>query len=92
MTRDALDNTWIVYSSDHGEMLGDHGLMAKFNFYRSSVQVPLIIRPAGGCAPQTSDALASVIDIGPTLLDVAGAEPTGRCSRSLPAAGHLTGR
>lgn len=68
-----LDNTWIVYSSDHGEMLGDHGLMAKFNFYRGSVQVPLIVRPAGGCAPLASDALAAVVDIGPTLLDVAGA-------------------
>ena len=70
-----LDNTWIVYSSDHGEMLGDHGLMAKFNFYRSSVQIPLIISPAGGCEPRTSEDLAALIDIGPTLLDVAGAEP-----------------
>lgn len=70
-----LDNTWIVYSSDHGEMLGDHGLMAKFNFYRGSVQVPLIVHPPGGCATLASDALAAVIDIGPTLLDVAGAEP-----------------
>jgi arylsulfatase len=82
-----LDNTWIVYSSDHGEMLGDHGLMAKFNFYRSSVQVPLIIHPAGGCAALASDVLASVVDIGPTLLDLAGAEPleeTRGCSL-LPA-------
>ena len=70
-----LDNTWIVYSSDHGEMLGDHGLMAKFNFYRSSVQVPLIVRPREAALPLASDALAAVVDIGPTLLDVAGAEP-----------------
>lgn len=70
-----LDNTWIVYSSDHGEMLGDHGLMAKFNFYRSSVQVPLIVRPAGGCDPEVNPALASVVDIGPTLLDIADAQP-----------------
>ncbi len=69
-----LDNTLIVYSSDHGEMLGDHGLMAKFNFYRSSVQVPMIIRPPGGCSGRTSDALAQLIDIGPTLIDAAGAE------------------
>lgn len=74
-TQGLLDNTWIVYSSDHGEMLGDHGLMAKFNFYRSSVQVPLIIRPAGGCAPAVSDALAALVDVGPTLLDVADAAP-----------------
>lgn len=70
-----LDDTWIIYSSDHGEMLGDHGLMAKFNFYKSSVQVPLIIRPAGGCEQNTSESLAAVVDIGPTLLDAAGAQP-----------------
>lgn len=69
-----LDNTWIVYSSDHGEMLGDHGLMAKFNFYQSSVQVPLIIQPPGGMTASNSEALAAVVDIAPTLLDVAGAE------------------
>ncbi len=74
-TAGLLDNTWIVYSSDHGEMLGDHGLMAKFNFYRSSVQVPLIVRPAGGCDPEVNPALASVVDIGPTLLDIADAQP-----------------
>ncbi len=81
-----LNDTWVVYSSDHGEMLGDHGLMAKFNFYRSSVQVPLIVRPAGGCNPATSSALAAVIDIGPTLLEVAGAEPlqTARGRSLLP--------
>lgn len=70
-----LDNTWIVYSSDHGEMLGDHGLMAKFNFYRSAVQIPLIVRPPGGCTGRVSDTLAALVDVGPTLLDVAGAAP-----------------
>ncbi len=86
-----LDNTLFVYSSDHGEMLGDHGLMAKFNFYRSSVQVPLILVPPGGCAPSTSDALVEVVDIGPTLIDAAGAEPLQNArGRSLLAeeAGH----
>ena len=85
-----LDNTVIVYSSDHGEMLGDHGLMAKFNFYRSSVQVPLIIRPPGGAPARTSTALAQLIDIGPTLLDYAGAQtlPDAR-GHSLRA--HLDG-
>ena len=67
-----LDNTMIVYSSDHGEMLGDHGLMAKFSFYRSSVQIPLIVRPAGGCAGKVSEALVELVDVGPTLLDAAG--------------------
>ena len=70
-----LENTMIVYSSDHGEMLGDHGLMAKFNFFRSSVQVPLIIVPPGGASQKTSDALVELVDIGPTILDTAGVEP-----------------
>ena len=67
-----LDNTMIVYSSYHGEMLGYHGLMAKFSFYRSSVQIPLIVRPAGGCAGKVSEALVELVDVGPTLLDAAG--------------------
>jgi arylsulfatase A-like enzyme len=69
-----LDNTMIVYSSDHGEMLGDHGLMAKFSFYSSSVQIPLIVRPPGGCSGKVSDALVELVDVGPTLLEAAGAE------------------
>ncbi|MEE2782610.1 MAG: sulfatase-like hydrolase/transferase [Pseudomonadota bacterium] len=69
------ENTFIIYASDHGEMLGDHGLMAKFNFYRSSVQIPLILRPPGGLTGKTSEALAQLIDIGPTMLDAAGAQP-----------------
>lgn len=68
-----LDNTMLVYSADHGEMLGDHDLMAKFCFYRSSVQIPLIVRPPGGCAGKVSDALVELVDVGPTLLDAAGA-------------------
>ena len=70
-----LENTMIVYSSDHGEMLGDHGLMAKFNFYRSSVQIPLIIVPPGGCSAKTSDELVELVDIGPTLIAAARGEP-----------------
>lgn len=90
-----LDNTWIVYSSDHGEMLGDHGLMAKFNFYRSSVQVPLIVRPPGGCEGLKSEALAALVDVGPTLLDAADASPleAARGQSLLPAmAGDDSGR
>lgn len=79
-----LDNTWIIYSSDHGEMLGDHSLMAKFNFYRGSVQIPLIVRPPGGGTGAVSSALASLVDIAPTILDAAGAQPlTDIAGRSL---------
>ena len=86
---DQLHNTMIVYTSDHGEMLGDHGLMAKFNFYRSSVQVPLIIVPPGGCSSATSDALVELVDIGPTIIEAAGAEPLPNAQgRSILNAGN----
>jgi len=82
--RGELDNTWIVYSSDHGEMLGDHGLMAKMNFYRSSVRVPLIVRPPGGVTGRVEAAPVQALDIAATLLD-AGDAPSldGAPSRSL---------
>lgn len=73
-----LDNTWIVYSADHGEMLGDHGVMAKMNFYRSSVRVPLIIRPPAGYSASPGRVEPSPVqafDAAATLLDVGGAEP-----------------
>jgi choline-sulfatase len=79
-----LDNTWIVYSADHGEMLGDHGLMAKMNFYRSSVRVPLIVRPPAGTTGRVETAPVQAFDVAATLLD-AGAAPglDGASSQSL---------
>jgi arylsulfatase len=71
--RGELDNTWIVYSSDHGEMLGDHNLMAKMNFYRSSVRVPLIVRPPAGMAGRVESAPVQALDIAATLLDAGNA-------------------
>ena len=68
-----LDNTWIVYSADHGEMLGDHGVMAKMNFYRSSVRVPLIVRPPGGVDGRVERSPVQAFDVAATLLDAGGA-------------------
>lgn len=79
-----LDNTWIIYSSDHGEMLGDHGLMAKMNFYRSSVRVPLIVRPPAGVTGRVESSPVQAFDVAATLLDAGGASPLdGAPSRSL---------
>ena len=74
-----LDNTWIVYTSDHGEMLGEHKLWAKMNFYNGAVQVPLIIRPPGGAPARTEDALVELTDVTATLADIGGAEPPEGC-------------
>ncbi len=73
-----LENTWILYSADHGEMLGDHNLMAKMNYYKSSVQVPALIRPPRGMAGRVEDGLTESIDLTATILDIASAEPLVR--------------
>jgi arylsulfatase A-like enzyme len=74
------DNTWIIYSSDHGEMLGGHKLMGKTQFFKASVRVPHIITPPKGMAPKTVDAPIEGIDIPVTILDIAGAEPLANSS------------
>jgi len=73
-TRGLTDDTIVVFSSDHGEQLGDHGLFQKHVAYESSLRVPLVV--AGpGISTGTSDALVELSDINPTLVDLAGLEP-----------------
>jgi len=71
-----LDNTIIVFTSDHGEMLGNHGMVAKRLFYESSANIPLIIRGVDGCdrlpAGTIDDQLLGQQDLMPTLLDLCG--------------------
>jgi len=84
-----LERTWIVYTCDHGEMLGSHGLWAKMNFYAPSVQVPLLIRPPGGTAPRTEDALSELTDVTATLAAIGGVDaPIGGAGDSLLPALH----
>ncbi|MEE2914913.1 MAG: sulfatase-like hydrolase/transferase [Pseudomonadota bacterium] len=68
-----LSNTWVVFSADHGELLGDHGLLAKKAFYDGSVQVPCLLMPPGGTAPGERAALNCHLDIVATMLEIAGA-------------------
>jgi len=65
-----LENTWIIYTSDHGEQLGDHKLFMKFVFYRSSVNVPLIIRPPNGMKGKIIEQDVELIDIPATIFDI----------------------
>ncbi len=80
-----LDNTIIVFFSDHGELMGDHWLINKGPFlFRGLVRVPTIWRlPDGRGAGKVSSALVSTVDLCPTLLDLAGvAIPMGVQGRS----------
>ena len=66
------ENTIIVFTSDHGDMMGEHGLFLKgFMHYRGTLQVPLLIRVPGHASGRTQ-ALASTIDLGPTLMAACG--------------------
>lgn len=73
--RGELDNTIIVYSSDHGEMLGDHGRWEKSVWYTPSSGVPLIVSGPGIQSGACSDALVSLHDLAATFLDYAQADP-----------------
>ncbi len=67
------ENTLVVFVSDHGEMLGAHGMRGKFCFYEESVRVPFLIRYSGKIKPgQTISTPVSVLNIFPTVLDYSG--------------------
>lgn len=77
--RGLFENTMIVFTSDHGDYLGDHWLGEKYMFHDVSVKVPMIIydpsRQADGTRGTTSDALVEMIDLAPTFLDHFGGKP-----------------
>ena len=72
-----MDNTWIIYTSDHGEMLGDHRLNQKVVFYEGAVNIPLIIRPPAGTESWVANGLTDHYDIVETMLDAADADRDG---------------
>lgn len=64
------DNTIVVFTSDHGDMMGDHSLFLKgFMHYRGTLQVPLVLDVPDQQAGRSSS-FASSIDLGPTLMDL----------------------
>jgi arylsulfatase A-like enzyme len=70
------DNTMVVFVSDHGEMLGSHGMTSKNIFYEESVRVPFLMRLPGAIEAGTRiDSAVSTRDIFPTVLDYLGQPP-----------------
>jgi len=83
-----LDRTVILFTSDHGEMLGNHGLWVKRLLYENSARVPLILVGAAGDervpVGRRDDRLVGLQDVMPTLLGLAGCEvPASVTGRSL---------
>jgi len=76
--RSLFENTMVVFTSDHGDYLGDHWLGEKQLFHEVSVRVPLIIYDpspeADGVRGQANDALVELIDLAPTFLDYLGGD------------------
>lgn len=84
--RGMAENTIVIFASDHGEMLGDHGLLYKgCRFFEGLVHVPLIISWPGHIRENIrSSALVELVDIAPTLLEASGlAVPTTMQGQSL---------
>ena len=70
------DDTLVVYTSDHGEMLGNHGMWAKMNMYEEASAIPLIAAGPGMEAGALCDAPASHVDLHQTVLRAHGLEET----------------
>ncbi len=79
------DNTIVVFTSDHGEMMGDHALMYKTVMYEEAVKVPLFMRvPQWGHQQRMIDQPVSQVDLVPTLLELMGCQsPDGLQGYSL---------
>ncbi len=79
----ATDDTVVLVTSDHGEMLGDHSLMSKLGFYDEAFHIPLIIRAPGflgeKIAGRVVDGFTENVDVMPTVLDLIGSEVPRQC-------------
>lgn len=74
----AMDNTIIVFTSDHGYHLGEHGHWLKTALFENAARVPLIIAgPGVTAAGQKSSSLAELTDLYPTIVDLCGINPPG---------------
>jgi choline-sulfatase len=68
------EDTIVIYTSDHGEMLGEHGLWQKFQFYESSCGVPLMLRAPGVSTPAICRAPLSQVGLLPTIAELANVQ------------------
>lgn len=83
------DRTIVVLTADHGEMAGSHGLRQKANFvYDENFHVPLVISHPEARVGTSTNALASAVDLVPTLLELAGVDPATVPTESPGLPGH----
>jgi choline-sulfatase len=70
-----LDNTYIIYTADHGMSIGRHGLMGKQNLYQHTWRVPFIVKGPGIAAGKRVEGNIYLLDVLATLCDLAGVQP-----------------
>jgi len=69
-----IDRTWVFFTSDNGLLMGQHRFYArKGTFYEEVVRVPLLVRGPGAAAGQSRAELVTLVDLAPTILELAGA-------------------
>jgi len=87
------EDTIVVLTSDHGEMLGDRGLWYKMSFFEGASRVPLLIASPGRFAPRRIGASVSLVDLMPTLIDISGgsAQSLGLPLDGRSLMGHVSG-
>jgi len=74
-----LDNTIVVFTTDHGDYMGEHGLLGKNQLYETAYRIPMLIRWPKKIAGNTAvDSIISTVDFQPTMLNLMGIEPSGR--------------
>ncbi len=78
-TTGQINNTIVVFTTDHGEYMGEHGLWGKNQWYRTAYQVPFLVRWPKRIKPNTIvDRFITSVDVAPTLLGLMGMPKTGR--------------
>jgi len=79
-----LENTYIIYASDHGEMAGEHGMWSKRSYYDGSSRVPLVIAGPGVLGGLHASSPSELTDLFPTICELAGVPaPEGLDGQSL---------
>lgn len=78
------DNTVVVFTSDHGDMLGERGLWYKMNFFEPAIRVPLIVNAPARFAPHRVSQAVSLLDLLPTLAELAGAPGAHAADSTIP--------
>ncbi|TCZ53878.1 phosphoric/sulfuric ester hydrolase PehA [Roseicella aquatilis] len=75
------DDTMIVFTSDHGEQLGDHHLLGKIGYFDESFRIPLVIKDTGRMprAGEVEGAFTESVDVMPTILEALGGEVPRAC-------------